>query len=910
MTSTYITTTIPYVNARPHLGFALELVQADVLARHRRAAGEQVRFQAGTDDNSLKNVLAAQAAGVAVQEFVDANAAAFTGLARPLSLSVDDLIRTSSDPRHRPGVERLWRACAARGDLYRRHYEGLYCVGCEQFYTDAELAGGRCPEHGTLPEPVSEVNWFFRLSRYAGQLRGLITDGAIRVEPAERRNEVLALIDGGLTDFSVSRSTERARGWGIPVPEDPDQVIYVWWDALSNYLAALDYASDGANLDRWWSGAARRIHLLGKGVLRFHAVYWPAMLLSAGEAVPTDIVVHGYLTDGGRKISKSSGAPGLVGTVDPYALVDRYGTDAVRWWLLREVPRGADADFTVGRLVGRADDELANGFGNLVNRVVSMIHRYRDGQVPAAPAPAPDSTAPGSAALDAAIGNAPSLIAAALADFDFRRATEAVWRIADEANRHVNRTRPWALAKAGDDAELATVLAALLAACQAIGTHLAPFLPDAAARITRQCAPDESGYLPRPSPLLPRIALVAAELGAPAELRRILVVEELLDRHQPKRSARLAKLAPGERPGHHRGIAHRVPVVGGARDHEQRPAGGNRHVQCGQGAAAHRTVQRLDGVGLHDQVERSGPVGGQGKQVGGHVRDLTAGVLPDGPLDRRRRDVERGHPIPQPRQELRVVAKAAADDQGPLPGPVAALVGRPGPLGQVRVGVPVCPRDDRAAPLGLGVQQLEPAGLVRGADRVRGKLPGPAPGRVLFVDSHSPRGYARARGGVNEPSGSAGEHQVGESKQSPVHAHVLPLPGVEPLADLGRARMAGVGDQPLLPPSAERGLEVVPFPLVGLADVDDPPAAGAAGLEEFRQAAQVVAEDAEGSLGRWPGPERIAEQQPAAGLDDLRESAQRFAGPAERVRRAGAQDPVRGLPPSRRVRFEEGDVGV
>jgi methionyl-tRNA synthetase len=506
MTSTYITTTIPYVNARPHLGHALELVQADVLARHRRAVGEQVRFQAGTDDNALKNVLAAQAAGVDVRDFVDANAAAFTGLARPLSLSVDDLIRTSSDPRHRPGVERLWRACAARGDLYRRHYEGLYCVGCEQFYTDAELAGGRCPEHGTLPEPVSEVNWFFRLSRYAGQLRELIADGTIRVEPAERRNEVLALIDGGLTDFSVSRSTARARGWGIPVPGDPSQVIYVWWDALSNYLAALDYASGGENLDRWWDGAARRVHLLGKGVLRFHAVYWPAMLLSAGEAVPTDIVVHGYLTDGGRKISKSSGA-----TIDPHDLVARYGTDAVRWWLLREVPRGADADFTVERLVGRANDELANGFGNLVNRVVSMIHRYCGGHVPAAPDGAPghvalDSAALDSAALAAVIGNAPGLIAAALDDFDFRRATEAVWRIADEANRYVNRTRPWDLARAGDDAELTAVLAALLAACQAIGARLAPFLPDAAARIARQCAPDAAGCLPRPAPLLPRLA--------------------------------------------------------------------------------------------------------------------------------------------------------------------------------------------------------------------------------------------------------------------------------------------------------------------------------------------------------------------------------------------------------------------
>jgi methionyl-tRNA synthetase len=500
MTNTYITTTIPYVNARPHLGFALELVQADVLARYRRSAGEQVRLQAGTDDNSLKNVLAAQAAGLRVQDFVDANAAAFTGLAQPLNLSIDDLIRTSSDPRHAAGVERFWRKCAANGDLYRRHYEGLYCVGCEQFYPQAELDNGRCPEHGTVPDLVAEENWFFRLSRYAGQLHALIASGTIRIEPAERRNEVLALIDAGLEDFSVSRSTERARGWGIPVPGDPDQVIYVWWDALGNYLTALDYGCDGEQLRRWWTGASRRIHLLGKGVLRFHAVYWPAMLLSAGEAVPTDIVVHGYLTENGRKISKSSGAPSSISTVDPYDLVARYGTDAVRWWLLREVPRGADADFTVDRLVGRANDELANGLGNLVNRVVSMIHRYYDGTLPETPPSPPDTES-----LDGAVRNAPALVAAALEDFDYRRATEAVWQIADRANRYVNHVRPWDLAKAGERAELAAVLTALLRACQAIGRHLAPFLPDAAARISGQCTPNECGLLQPPAPLLPRL---------------------------------------------------------------------------------------------------------------------------------------------------------------------------------------------------------------------------------------------------------------------------------------------------------------------------------------------------------------------------------------------------------------------
>ena len=498
----YITTTIPYVNARPHLGHALELVQADVLARYHRR-GDQVRFQTGTDDNSLKNVLAAEAAGLPVQELVDRNAAAFTALGGPLGLSVDDVIRTSRDPRHRPGVERLWRACANAGDLYRRHYEGLYCVGCEQFYIPAELCDGRCPDHGTVPEPVAEENWFFRLSRYTGQLQEMIVGGELRIEPAERRNEVLGFIRGGLEDFSVSRSTARAHGWGIPVPGDPGQVIYVWWDALGNYITALGFGADAADYQRWWTGSSRRIHLVGKGVLRFHAVYWPAILLSAGQPLPTDILVHDYLTIGGRKISKSSGA-----TIDPAELATTYGTDAVRWWLLREVPRVGDADFTVGRLTARANDELANGLGNLVHRVLSMIHRYRGGYPPST-----SDIPPGSQELTAACQQAPDLIEAALARFDFRAATAAVRAIADAANRYTNHAQPWQLASSerGGDAEagrrLDGVLAALAQAISTLGDNLAPFLPDTAARIGRQCATTD-GRLPQPQPLFERTAVI------------------------------------------------------------------------------------------------------------------------------------------------------------------------------------------------------------------------------------------------------------------------------------------------------------------------------------------------------------------------------------------------------------------
>ncbi|MFE9425058.1 methionine--tRNA ligase [Kitasatospora sp. NPDC006697] len=303
----YLTTTLPYVNARPHLGFALELVQADVLARHRRSRGEQVRLLGGTDENSLKNVLAAAAAGVPVADLVARNAAAFEALALPLEVDLDDFLRTSRDPRHAPGVAELWRRCAAAGDLYPRDYRGRYCVGCEQFYQPAELPDGRCPEHGTEPETVAERNWFFRLSRHTERLRAEITEGRLRIDPPARRNEVLALLDVGLPDFSVSRSRERARGWGIPVPGDDSQVVYVWWDGLAGYLTALGLDSPG--FERWWRGSDRRTQFCGKGVLRFHAVYWPAILLSAGLPLPTEVVVHDYLTVEGRKISKSAGAP-------------------------------------------------------------------------------------------------------------------------------------------------------------------------------------------------------------------------------------------------------------------------------------------------------------------------------------------------------------------------------------------------------------------------------------------------------------------------------------------------------------------------------------------------------------------------------------------------------------------------
>ncbi|MCK9874764.1 methionine--tRNA ligase [Frankia sp. Ag45/Mut15] len=497
----FVTTAIPYVNGKPHVGHALELVETDAYARHLRARGEEVRLQTGTDDNALKNVQSAEAEGITPVEYVERVAARFISLREPLDLSFDDFIKTSTDPRHRPGVEKLWAACAEAGDFYRKSYAGLYCVGCEQFYGEDELVDGRCPEHGTVPDLVEESNWFFRLSRYADQLHELISTDRLRIEPATRKREVLSFIEAGLEDFSASRSMTRARGWGIPVPGDPDQVIYVWFDALGNYITAPGYGTDEASFDHWWTSSDARVHVIGKGIIRFHAVYWPAMLLSAGVRLPDTIFVHEYLTADGMKISKSAG-----NAEDPADIVAAYGSDALRWWMLSDVARSGDTDYTTERLVNRANEDLANNIGNLVNRTVSMVRRYRDGVIPPVPA---DN--PGAAALRRARADAPAAIDAAFTAFDYRRAAEAITAIGDEGNRYVEAARPWELAKAerkqdAPPAALDAVLAELVATCREIATRLVAFLPEAAARIAAQCG-DGGDQVAEPTPVFPRLEL-------------------------------------------------------------------------------------------------------------------------------------------------------------------------------------------------------------------------------------------------------------------------------------------------------------------------------------------------------------------------------------------------------------------
>ncbi|TLX17080.1 methionine--tRNA ligase [Rhizobium sp. MHM7A] len=493
----YLTTTIPYVNAEPHVGFALELVQADVIARWRKAEGYKVRLQTGSDENSLKNVLAAERDGRPTAEFVGENAKRFEALQEALGIGADDFIRTSSDPRHEPAVRKLWHACQASGDLYQKTYSGLYCNGCEQFYTEADLIEGCCPEHGTKPETVRETNWFFRLSKYEDVLEKAIVSDALKIVPETKRNEVLSLIRSGLEDFSVSRSSERARGWGIPVPDDASQTIYVWFDALGNYVSALGYGTDEKQFEEYWINAGSREHVVGKGVTRFHAVYWPAILLSAGLPLPTRIHVHGYLTVDGQKIGKSNG-----NAISPVPLVEKYGRDAVRYYLLRHIRATEDGDFSVDRLEQAYSAELAGGVGNLAQRLLSIIAkngiRVRPFQAPAD---------------EKSVQLTRNAVSDALEEGAFHIALAEIFGLIAYANKAVADTAPWALVKEavndpGDTTKAdiaAETLGRLIGLVQAVATLTRPFLPDSAGTLLTWIENVANGEELAITPLFPKI---------------------------------------------------------------------------------------------------------------------------------------------------------------------------------------------------------------------------------------------------------------------------------------------------------------------------------------------------------------------------------------------------------------------
>jgi methionyl-tRNA synthetase len=404
---------------------------------------------------------------VPTAKWVAEHAAAFQALNAALGISADAFQCTSANPAHAPAGRVLWEACARRGDLYRKPYRGLYCVGCERFYEPEEIDDGHCPEHDAPLETVEETNWFFRLSRYAGVLREAIESGRLRVVHDGAREETLAFLRGDVRDISVSRSAARARGWGLPVPGDPSQVIWVWFDALCGYIAALGYGGiEASRLDAFWCGDGERVHVIGKGIARFHAVYWPAFLESARLPWPTDLLVHGYVTVEGEKISKSGR------TIDPAPLIAQYGADAVRYFLLRHIRTARDGDFSIARFRQAHDAELANGLGNLASRIFALVERVANGRVPA-----PGVELAEDRELREAARALPTEVDEAIDRLSLDEALSAIFRLVDATNRYVTTAAPWEHAREGRAARAAATLRTALEALHVIARELAPFLP-------------------------------------------------------------------------------------------------------------------------------------------------------------------------------------------------------------------------------------------------------------------------------------------------------------------------------------------------------------------------------------------------------------------------------------------------
>jgi methionyl-tRNA synthetase len=468
----FITTAIPYVNGPPHIGHALEFLQTDVLARFQRSLAKDVFFLTGTDENAQKNVLAAEKKGMEVQELVDKNTSFFKETINNLGISYDDFIRTTDKKRHWPGAKKMWEECVKSGDIYKKSYEGLYCVGCEAFVTEKDLVDGLCPEHKVPPEKIVEENYFFKLSKYQKKLEELIGSDQLKIIPETRKNEVLSFIRSGLEDFSVSRPQERMKGWGIPVPGDESQIIYVWFDALINYISALGYGSGDELFKNYWPAD---LHVIGKGIIRFHAIYWPAMLLSAGLPLPKSIFAHGYVTVEGQKISKSLG-----NVIDPNDIVERYGLDSVRYFMLREISPFSDGDFSEKALVERVNNELVANIGNFVHRTLSFLERYFEGKVPK-----PGEFTEKDKKLLSIIEKAPEKIKQNLENIELNEGLKRILELCSEANRYFQENKPWELIK-NDKQRCGTVLYLCLNICGSLSILLYPYLPEACKRLWKQ----------------------------------------------------------------------------------------------------------------------------------------------------------------------------------------------------------------------------------------------------------------------------------------------------------------------------------------------------------------------------------------------------------------------------------------
>lgn len=469
----YITAAIPYVNAKPHIGHALEFVQSDTVARYKKMQNYDVLFLSGGDENALKNVQAAEKAKIPVEKFVKQNSEFFEKLAADLNIGFDIFQRGSDQKKHFHSSQELWRRCLKNGDIYKKEYRGLYCVGCEAFYEKSELnEKGECFEHpGKKLSEVAEENYFFKLSKYQEQLVKIIAEDIIRIIPEFRKNEIMAFLDKPLHDISISRSNERARNWGVPVPDDPGQRIYVWFDALNIYQSGVGFGWDKEMYKKYWPAD---VHVIGKGIARFHAVYWPAFLLSAKLDLPKTIFIHGYITVEGQKMSKTVG-----NVVDPNILREKYGVDALRYYLLREIPPYDDGDFSRTRMKEIYDSDLANELGNLVSRLTNLAEK--------------DKLTVNSKTMEQFNNETTELFE----KFKFNKILENIWLEIKALNKSIDDFAPWNRTAE----ERKDFLIRSVNRLGQIGFQLQPFIPDTASAIIKSTR----GKIKKVQPIFPRI---------------------------------------------------------------------------------------------------------------------------------------------------------------------------------------------------------------------------------------------------------------------------------------------------------------------------------------------------------------------------------------------------------------------
>ena len=473
MNKFYISCAIPYVNAKPHIGHALEFIQTDLIGRYHRLLGDEVLQLTGGDENALKNVQAAEAAGEGVQSFVDKNAQLFFDLTLKLNTRFDVFQKGSDREKHYASSQKLWELCAEAGDIYKKSYKGLYCVGCETFYSPEELnQQGECWEHpGKKLEEVEEENYFFRLSKNKDKILQLVESDEYKIIPGKRKNEVLAFVKSGLQDISISRSNERAKDWGVPVPNDPAQRIYVWFDALNIYQSGVGFGWDEEMYQKWWPAD---LQVIGKGILRFHAVYWIAFLLSADLKIPKALLVHDYFTVNGQKMSKTVG-----NVYDPVPLLDKHGADPVRYYCLAKISPFDDGDFSEDKFFEVYNADLANNLGNLVSRVAKLGENI------------------GLTVGQTEVSEFDREVVENLDDYRFDLALQTIWRWIDSLNKKIDLEKLWE-----NTVDKQPVLVEIVHEIRKIAFNLRPFLPETAERIGGQF---KGPKISAAQPLFPRI---------------------------------------------------------------------------------------------------------------------------------------------------------------------------------------------------------------------------------------------------------------------------------------------------------------------------------------------------------------------------------------------------------------------